>query len=120
MKSVDVFARRAIIGSPGLSAQLSCISEKDLSDSRDENSCASPQKEMTKDRCYICLENKPNAVLMPCGHGGICNKCGISLLEDESPCPICRDPVEILCDITSVNAKLSKVTAIWEPNDSES
>ena len=30
-------------------------------------------------KCIICCDNPPNAVLMICGHGGICYKCAIGM-----------------------------------------
>ncbi len=29
--------------------------------------------------CIVCYNNPPDAVLMPCGHGGICYECSLSI-----------------------------------------
>jgi hypothetical protein len=42
----------------------------------------------------ICLENKRDAVLQPCGHGGFCYDCAKTLLSTQSKCPLCRAPIK--------------------------
>ena len=37
--------------------------------------------EATPQCCVICLENDSNAVILNCGHGGICHECGKRLLQ---------------------------------------
>ena len=34
--------------------------------------------------CLICLEGVADAVVMSCGHGGICFQCGITLSENRA------------------------------------
>jgi hypothetical protein len=36
------------------------------------------QEELRRE-CLICLENKADAVILNCGHGGICFDCGTKL-----------------------------------------
>jgi len=43
--------------------------------------------------CYLCCINPPNAVLMTCGHGGICYDCGLKLVSKKNECMQCRRPV---------------------------
>lgn len=42
--------------------------------------------------CLICLEGVADAVVMSCGHGGICFQCGITLSENRASqkCHLCR------------------------------
>lgn len=40
--------------------------------------------------CQICYEKPPNALLVPCGHKGICFRCSLLLTK----CPICRKEIE--------------------------
>lgn len=42
------------------------------------------------DSCIICLENKPDCILMPCGHMGVCSKCIENWFKNKECCPICR------------------------------
>ncbi|EKX74196.1 conserved hypothetical protein [Theileria equi strain WA] len=38
--------------------------------------------------CLICIANKMDTVLLPCGHGSFCSKCLYGLRNDK--CPVCR------------------------------
>ena len=40
--------------------------------------------------CVLCFDNKADSVIMPCGHGGICNTCALELFSSCNQCPICR------------------------------
>ena len=40
--------------------------------------------------CLICFSNAPNAVMLSCGHGGLCYDCGICILQDSKVCHFCR------------------------------
>ena len=46
--------------------------------------------ETEEDNCVICLDSKADSVIMPCGHGGLCNGCAIELFSACKKCPICR------------------------------
>jgi len=40
--------------------------------------------------CKVCLDNKRNVILIPCGHIALCNICANELKQQQLPCPICR------------------------------
>lgn len=45
--------------------------------------------------CYICCERRADAVVMECGHGGMCFKCAQQLVvTPPSQCPVCRKPIQ--------------------------
>jgi hypothetical protein len=46
--------------------------------------------------CYVCEARPANAVLLECGHGGICYECGQGLVKQrvERSCPLCRVVIE--------------------------
>lgn len=51
--------------------------------------------------CYICYDRKPDAVLLECGHAGLCVSCAEELQEQRRPgaqaqCPICRGPIQCM------------------------
>lgn len=49
---------------------------------------------LDKAGCCICFINLANAVIMNCGHGGICYECGKSILESNVRlCHLCREPL---------------------------
>ena len=43
--------------------------------------------------CTICFEKAKNAVLLGCGHGGICYNCSIDVYVTSGLCPFCRQDV---------------------------
>jgi hypothetical protein len=47
--------------------------------------------EKDENLCVICLDNKKNIVLVPCGHVCICDSCKEKNIKD---CPICRTKIE--------------------------
>lgn len=45
--------------------------------------------------CVLCYAKKADSVIMPCGHGGICNPCSLELFAGCKDCPICRNVKKI-------------------------
>ena len=48
--------------------------------------------EALEKECLICLENKCDAVIMNCGHGGICFECStrLTVKKTDQKCHLCR------------------------------
>lgn len=42
------------------------------------------------DTCIVCVENKADCMILPCGHVGLCEKCLQNWLKEKNCCPICR------------------------------
>ena len=40
--------------------------------------------------CMVCLEQAPNAILLECGHSGLCIECANVLWAQARRCPLCR------------------------------
>jgi len=40
--------------------------------------------------CYVCFENPCNAIVMNCGHGGVCFECALKFIKRKSQCMECR------------------------------
>jgi hypothetical protein len=52
--------------------------------------------------CYVCCVARKNAVIMECGHGGICFECGKSLASRHPrKCPICRGPISAVLRVAT-------------------
>eukprot|EP01017_Pseudomicrothorax_dubius_P023116 TRINITY_DN2480_c0_g2_i1.p1 TRINITY_DN2480_c0_g2~~TRINITY_DN2480_c0_g2_i1.p1 ORF type:complete len:544 (+),score=21.33 TRINITY_DN2480_c0_g2_i1:66-1697(+) len=49
--------------------------------------------EQSNTACVICFEKFPDAVLLDCGHGGICYDCAIDIWQRNEECYLCRKPV---------------------------
>jgi len=58
--------------------------------------------------CYLCCIEEPNAVLMGCGHGGICYGCAVILMTKQNKCMECRGKVSEIYKVDP-NPKLSDV-----------
>jgi hypothetical protein len=39
--------------------------------------------------CTVCLENRPNSLIMPCGHIGFCHLCLGIWFKEHNRCPMC-------------------------------
>ena len=62
--------------------------------------------------CCICFDEKPDAVIMECGHGGICYECGKHLLaNDPHVCHLCRVDISYVLkmDLSTVYSNFIKV-----------
>lgn len=44
--------------------------------------------------CKVCLVNKLEFTIQPCGHLVICHTCCQLLFSQKKPCPVCRGPIE--------------------------
>tara|TARA_B110001452_G_scaffold36138_1_gene27718 strand:+ start:266 stop:523 length:258 start_codon:yes stop_codon:yes gene_type:complete len=52
--------------------------------------------------CWICFEGPRDAVLLECGHGGICHSCAQRVFRKKNRlCPMCRQPVTQVVHIDS-------------------
>ncbi|CAD8210224.1 unnamed protein product [Paramecium octaurelia] len=67
-------------------------------------------------KCIICCDNPPNAVLMTCGHGGICYKCGLEMAQKSKECFLCRQQILFIYEISNFNDDLMKVVTITKFN----
>ena len=51
--------------------------------------------------CTLCLTSVANAVLMKCGHGGLCKPCAITMMQSERPCFLCREEIQYVYEVNS-------------------
>ena len=65
-------------------------SNEDNVSENDEKSNEEAQEDIN---CVICCDKKANAVIMNCGHGGICYSCGVELWKKEEKCYLCRQNI---------------------------
>lgn len=70
------------------------------------------------------MDEKPDAVIMECGHGGICYECGKQIIVSEARvCHLCREPVFYILkmDLSTVYSNFIKViSATFIDDDDES
>lgn len=80
------------------SAQSESISTDEsviYNDVIEKGSAVISQEKVTESRCCICLDRKPNSLLMPCKHLKTCNIC-IDIQRDMQAifkCPLCQTVV---------------------------
>eukprot|EP01017_Pseudomicrothorax_dubius_P027939 TRINITY_DN3277_c0_g1_i12.p2 TRINITY_DN3277_c0_g1~~TRINITY_DN3277_c0_g1_i12.p2 ORF type:complete len:219 (+),score=40.69 TRINITY_DN3277_c0_g1_i12:1008-1664(+) len=59
-----------------------------------------PQKEDSVSApCLVCYDRQPNAVVLNCGHGGICYPCGLEMWKKRNGCHLCRQEISQLVEI---------------------
>lgn len=61
--------------------------------------------------CCICMDSKPDAVIMECGHGGICYECGKHIIANEGVCHLCRNDIQYILkmDLDTMYSNFIKV-----------
>ena len=61
--------------------------------------------------CTMCCENFCNAVIMDCGHGGICYNCSLELWKTVGVCHMCRSDISQVLQIESTPSQIVKVSS---------
>lgn len=46
--------------------------------------------------CTICLTERKDTLIMPCGHFCVCHECGKQLVAAKHTCPVCRGNIQSL------------------------
>jgi len=59
--------------------------------------------------CYLCYEQESDAILMNCGHGGVCYKCVVPLIKKKNQCMECRSVVD---SIHKIDLKLKNFNVL--------
>ncbi|OMJ70390.1 hypothetical protein SteCoe_31637 [Stentor coeruleus] len=62
-----------------------------------------------KKLCDMCIENPSDAVIMDCGHGGICYDCSLELWKTVGMCHMCRCEISQVLQIEPSDKDLVKV-----------
>eukprot|EP01017_Pseudomicrothorax_dubius_P041250 TRINITY_DN6574_c0_g1_i14.p1 TRINITY_DN6574_c0_g1~~TRINITY_DN6574_c0_g1_i14.p1 ORF type:complete len:486 (+),score=41.22 TRINITY_DN6574_c0_g1_i14:77-1534(+) len=56
--------------------------------------------EQSNSNCLICYEKPANAVIMDCGHGGLCIDCAIESWTKKDCCYLCREKVSKVLQVS--------------------
>ncbi len=51
--------------------------------------------------CIICMDQRREVVLVPCGHLVLCRKCSQRHITASKLCPVCKAPVREICKVYS-------------------
>eukprot|EP01017_Pseudomicrothorax_dubius_P029401 TRINITY_DN3567_c0_g1_i7.p1 TRINITY_DN3567_c0_g1~~TRINITY_DN3567_c0_g1_i7.p1 ORF type:complete len:398 (+),score=61.69 TRINITY_DN3567_c0_g1_i7:198-1391(+) len=49
--------------------------------------------------CLVCYDNPPDAVIMECGHGGLCRTCALEMWQKSEECYLCREKISHVLQI---------------------
>ena len=66
--------------------------------------------------CGLCLTAEANAVLMSCGHGGLCKGCAITMMQTSRPCYLCRGEIVYVYEVNSKAIVKAKVQIGRKPS----
>ncbi|CAK9008055.1 ATP-dependent helicase rhp16 (DNA repair protein rhp16) (RAD16 homolog) [Durusdinium trenchii] len=70
------------------------------------------------DSCVVCMENKRDALLLPCGHIYLCMGCAKNL--DKRVCPMCREGITKLARVDPNTARQSASSSEKQQNGATS
>lgn len=73
--------------------------------------------------CFICYDQVPQAVLLECGHAGMCVSCALQLMErraGQAICAICRSPISNVVRLRADMSLPSSLFARPRPSSSSS
>lgn len=59
--------------------------------------------------CLVCLSSPSNAVIMECGHGGLCMDCSLNIWERGGTCHLCRSPIVQVLEVASASPPVFSV-----------
>jgi len=74
--------------------------------------------------CFVCYDNVPDAILMECGHAGLCSGCAVNIFDNmrrpvagrqRASCPICRATVSRVLQIRTSSHLPSELFAVSSP-----
>ena len=82
----------------GLPFEIKSIYGLDHDDSTQEGKTVATDDGQSEE-CLVCLSEKKNTLIMPCGHFCICEDCGQGLIKAKHTCPICRNFIQSLIPI---------------------
>lgn len=91
---------------------MSTLSLASTSGGVGEGLAAAGEGSGARSTCYICCERKADAVVMECGHGGMCFTCATHLANTAPhQCPVCRDPIHEILKLHDVR-EFGRVVAV--------
>jgi hypothetical protein len=60
-------------------------------------------------KCSICCDLDCDAVIQPCGHGGICMRCSVKMVRLKKKCMICRTQI---CKVLKIEVGKGKMVRV--------
>ncbi|CAD8126853.1 unnamed protein product [Paramecium sonneborni] len=63
-------------------------------------------------QCFNCFHQQSCTVYIPCGHGGVCQKCALDWNQERKECLICRSHTQAILKVVYANDQRVKVVDI--------
>jgi hypothetical protein len=63
--------------------------------------------------CFVCMEQLPDAVLLECGHAGLCSACASILWNGGRQCPLCRQTFAGVMRVVEASGDLVRLCHIF-------
>jgi hypothetical protein len=84
--------RKLSMTSPGkqINGSPVCLSEHYRLPSLELEEENEEEEDQCEKMCYICESKTPNAIMVECGHGGVCVDCAVEVIKDKGKCMECR------------------------------
>jgi hypothetical protein len=98
----------------GCSAEISFISGTNT-DNHEQLRSPNDLVNDGEDPCMVCLERPPDAILLECGHSGLCVECATVLWDQASPCPLCRRSFAAIMRIVALDAHSVRALRLRKP-----
>ncbi|CAD8175995.1 unnamed protein product [Paramecium pentaurelia] len=86
--------------------QNEILTERNVNNNIIKKNKASPHN--SNNKCIICCEKSSNAILMNCGHGGICYQCAVQLAQKQKECFLCRQIIKFIYEIDEKDVSIMK------------
>ena len=78
-----------------------------------DEACCGEEQIVDDPQCKLCYSQDSDAVLMDCGHGGLCFECAVQIFRRQGQCCFCRSQVsQVLKVKAESNARCSVVSSL--------
>jgi hypothetical protein len=103
--------------SSGSSLQVIGNTESSTAQSDEQVESAVSETSASKDEntCLICWEKESDAILLECGHCGICIQCAQTLWHQTRHCPLCREGFAAIMHIVDRLALMVRCRSLCSP-----
>ena len=66
--------------------------------------------------CIVCLDRRPDVVLIPCGHKNMCGACAYQWSEEQKGCPMDRTGISDILSLSPMNSG-HRMLLRWERDE---
>lgn len=120
-ENASLFTKRSLsLKQETEAAEITCVEHKRNASNPMKVEVFSPcSKKSSTKLCEICLDKICDAVIMECGHGGICYECSLKMWKSVGFCYLCRGSISQVLQIEMSQNSLVNVFSATRANLSE-